>query len=130
MRWSMGRRRTMSGFEIVLAGGKFAKIWRMAAFVAAAARPGRRPGASQLAVDRRRDFRRACVKRWPGYALDRCLARAGELDQPPLPAVKERWRRFFGGAEYCPVAGGKGLGLFFFESVAEAMQATVEFLDL
>jgi len=82
------------------------------------------------ATEVRRRFHRDLVKRWPGYGLDRYLETGGDLT------------RIFSGSEgtlavvtsgvlnLVPVPRKKGLGVVFFASVDEAMQATVEYLDL
>jgi len=70
------------------------------------------------------------LKRWPGYGLDRYLRNGKDPT------------RLIGGSEgtlagvtsavlnVVPLPAGKGLGVIFFASVEEAMQATVELLDL
>jgi FAD/FMN-containing dehydrogenase/Fe-S oxidoreductase len=69
-------------------------------------------------------------KRWPGYALDRALATPGNLaclmagSEGTLGAVT--WAEL----QLAPLPAERGLGVIFFASVAEAMQATVELLDL
>jgi FAD/FMN-containing dehydrogenase/Fe-S oxidoreductase len=69
-------------------------------------------------------------KRWPGYALDRALAGPGDLaclmagSEGTLGAVT--WAEL----QLVPLPAERGLGVIFFDSVAEAMQATVELLDL
>jgi FAD/FMN-containing dehydrogenase/Fe-S oxidoreductase len=70
------------------------------------------------------------VKRWPGYGLDRALARPGDLtrlvcgSEGTLAAVSSAVVRVV------PRPAEIGLGVMFFDSVAEAMQSTVEILDL
>ena len=75
-------------------------------------------------------FHTGIIKRWPGYGVDRFL-------RDNLNMV-----RLFGGSEgtlgaafsaelnLCPLPKEKGMGLLFFDSVSEAMEATVEILDL
>ena len=70
------------------------------------------------------------LKRWPGYGLDRYLRNGKDLT------------RLISGSEgtlvgvtsavlnVVPLPAGKGLGVIFFASVEEAMEATVELLDL
>jgi FAD/FMN-containing dehydrogenase/Fe-S oxidoreductase len=69
-------------------------------------------------------------KRWPGYGLDRWLRRPGHL--PDILAGSEGTLAAIVSAELkiVPVPRRKGLGLLFFASVTEAMQATVALLDL
>src|SRR5258706_3678191 len=70
------------------------------------------------------------LKRRPGYALDRCASEPGNLNH--LLCGSEGTLAAITSAELkiVPLPGEKGLGLIFFASVAEAMQATVELLDL
>jgi len=78
----------------------------------------------------REQFHEGIVKRWPGYALDRYVRSKGN------PA------KVLGGSEgtlagvwsavvdVVPLPREKALGLVFFDTVVEAMEATVELLDL
>ncbi len=71
------------------------------------------------------------IKRWPGFGLDRYVRNG-----------KKNLANLFGGSEgtlgavfsaelnLVPLPHEKGMGLIFFNSVEEAMQATVELLDL
>jgi FAD/FMN-containing dehydrogenase/Fe-S oxidoreductase len=70
------------------------------------------------------------LKRRPGYAIDRCVADPNNLI--PLLCGSEGTLAAIVSAELniVPLPAGKGLGLVFFASVAEAMQAAVELLDL
>jgi FAD/FMN-containing dehydrogenase/Fe-S oxidoreductase len=75
-------------------------------------------------------FPPSLVKRWPGYALDRVLR---EPDNPiGVLAGSEGTLAAIISAEVkvVPTPDEIGLGLFFFESIEEAMQATTELLDL
>ncbi len=69
-------------------------------------------------------------KRWPGYGIDRFLRLAPDLNN--LMAGSEGTLAAICSAELniVPLPRAKGLGLVFFASVADAMQATVELLDL
>lgn len=69
-------------------------------------------------------------KRWPGYGFDDYLRRRGDLTQ--LIGGSEGTLAGVMAAELniVPLPKTKGLGLFFFDSVLEAMEATVAFLDL
>ncbi|HDP34387.1 MAG TPA: FAD-binding oxidoreductase, partial [Candidatus Hydrogenedentes bacterium] len=81
-----------------------------------------------------RRFHRNICKRWPGYGLDRFLRTLDEGEPDPGKLV--------GGSEgtLCavwaatvravPLPAATGLALLFFDSVAEAMQASVMMLDL
>jgi FAD/FMN-containing dehydrogenase/Fe-S oxidoreductase len=70
------------------------------------------------------------LKRWPGYGLERFLHRRKSLVE--ILAGSEGTLAAICSAEVriSPVPREKGLGVIFFDSVAEAMQATVELLDL
>ncbi|MBX3179359.1 MAG: FAD-binding protein [Candidatus Hydrogenedentes bacterium] len=75
-------------------------------------------------------FHTGVIKRWPGYGIDRYLRAGGNF------------AKVFGGSEgtlagifsaeldLVPLPGEKGIGLIFFDTVNEAMQATVELLSL
>ncbi|MBI3117686.1 MAG: FAD-binding oxidoreductase, partial [Candidatus Hydrogenedentes bacterium] len=75
-------------------------------------------------------FHPGITKRWPGYGLDRYLRAHNDFT------------KLFGGSEgtlagifsaelqLVPIPDEKGLGLLFFASVQEAMQATVELMAL
>ena len=75
-------------------------------------------------------FHDGIIKRWPGYGLDRYLKRPGDLTQ--LLGGSEGTLAGIFSAELglVPLPGERGTGLLFFASVEEAMQATVELLDL
>ena len=70
------------------------------------------------------------LKRWPGYGLDRFLREPDNLCH--LFAGSEGTLAAIASAEVkiVPLPKVKGVGILFFASVAEAMQATVELLDL
>lgn len=70
------------------------------------------------------------VKRWPAYALDDCLRHPSDLSK--IVIGSEGTLAAIVSAELRLVAppSEKGLGVIFFESVEEAMQATVSLLDL
>src|SRR5713226_1833748 len=70
------------------------------------------------------------LKRWPGYGLERFLRAPGNLNE--ILAGSEGTLAAITSAELkiVPLPRQKGLGLIFFASVSEAMQATVELLDL
>ena len=70
------------------------------------------------------------LKRWPGYALARARA-SRAICSTSWPAAKARWRRIISAElKIVPLPEERGVGLIFFASVAEAMQATAELLDL
>src|SRR5437762_3120433 len=70
------------------------------------------------------------LKRWPGYGIERFLRAPNNLAD--ILAVSEGTLAAMYSAELktSPLPLEKGLGLIFFASVDEAMQATVELLDL
>lgn len=70
------------------------------------------------------------LKRRPGYGLDRCVKEPDNLNH--LLCGSEGTLAAITSAELkiVPLPQKKGLGLIFFATVAEAMQATVELLDL
>ena len=69
-------------------------------------------------------------KRWPGYALERWLRDPGNLNNMLCGSEGTLAAIFSAELKIVPLPREKGLGLVFFASVAEAMQATVELLDL
>jgi len=70
------------------------------------------------------------LKRWPGYALARAMREPGNLAH--IIAGSEGTLAGIISAELklVPLPEQRGVGLLFFASVTEAMQATVELLDL
>ena len=70
------------------------------------------------------------LKRWPGYALARAMREPGNLAH--IIAGSEGTLAGIISAELklVPLPERRGMGLLFFASVAEAMQAAVELLDL
>lgn len=70
------------------------------------------------------------VKRWPGYGLDRWLRDRADLTR--IVCGSEGTLAAVVGAELqlVPLPKTKGLGVVFFASVAEAMEAAVEYADL
>jgi len=75
-------------------------------------------------------FPEVLVKHWPGYGLDRYVRTGGDLVK--IVSGSEGTLVGITGAQLrvVPVPREKGLGLIFFASVEEAMEATVELLDL
>lgn len=87
-----------------------------------------------LAVHReeiRRRLPHVLPKRWPGYGLERCLRHPDNV-LTQVMAGSEGTLAGIWSAELnlVPIPREKGLALIFFGSVIEAMQATVELLDL
>ena len=115
--------------EVVLADGRVETL-----------APGRQPkGAaweqlrprleSQAALIRER-MPADLLKRWPGYGLDRFVREPSNLGH--LLAGSEGTLAAVASAELriVPVPRERGVGLIFFDTVAEALQATVELLPL
>ena len=69
-------------------------------------------------------------KRWSGYALARWLRDPGNLNNMLCGSEGTLAAIFSAELKIVPLPRDKGLGLVFFASVAEAMQATVELLEL
>ncbi len=70
------------------------------------------------------------IKRWPGYGIEKFLRAPTDLTNILAGSEGTLAAIFSAELKICPLAQEKGLGLIFFASVAEAMQATVELLDL
>src|SRR6266403_1273249 len=70
------------------------------------------------------------IKRWPGYGLERFLRAPGNLNEILAGSEGTLAAIFSAELKISPLPREKGLGLIFFASVGEAMQATVELLDL
>jgi FAD/FMN-containing dehydrogenase/Fe-S oxidoreductase len=75
-------------------------------------------------------FHRGIIKRWPGYGLDRYLRSKGNFAKIFGGAEGTLGAMFSAELDLVPLPEEKGIGLIFFETVGEAMQATVELLDL
>jgi FAD/FMN-containing dehydrogenase/Fe-S oxidoreductase len=76
------------------------------------------------------NFPEGLIKRWPGYALARLASKPGNLLQ--ILAGSEGTLAGIISAELkiVPLPAERGMGLLFFSSVAEAMQAATGLLDL
>ena len=70
------------------------------------------------------------IKRWPGYGIERFLRGPNDLTHILAGSEGTLAAIFSAELKISPQPQEKGLGLIFFASVAEAMQATVELLDL
>jgi FAD/FMN-containing dehydrogenase/Fe-S oxidoreductase len=70
------------------------------------------------------------IKRWPGYGIERFLRAPNDLTTIMAGSEGTLAAIFSAELKISPLPREKGLGLIFFASVAEAMQATVELLDL
>src|SRR5436305_197941 len=70
------------------------------------------------------------IKRWPGYGIERFLRAPNDLTNILAGSEGTLAAIFSAELKISPLPSEKGLGLIFFSSVDEAMQATVELLDL
>src|SRR6266581_474932 len=70
------------------------------------------------------------LKRWPGYGIERFLSAPNNLADILAGSEGTLAAIFSAELKISPLPREKGLGLIFFASVGEAMQATVELLDL
>jgi FAD/FMN-containing dehydrogenase len=70
------------------------------------------------------------IKRWPGYGMERFLRVPNDMTHILAGSEGTLAAIFSAELKISALPHEKGLGLIFFASVAEAMQATVELLDL
>ncbi len=70
------------------------------------------------------------IKRWPGYGIERFLRAPNDLTYILAGSEGTLAAIFSAELKISPLPSEKGLGLIFFQTVGEAMQATVELLDL
>ncbi len=70
------------------------------------------------------------IKRWPGYGIERFLRAPTDLTNILAGSEGTLAAIFSAELKISPLPREKGLALIFFSSVGEAMQATVELLDL
>jgi FAD/FMN-containing dehydrogenase/Fe-S oxidoreductase len=70
------------------------------------------------------------IKRWPGYGIERFLRAPNDLTTVLAGSEGTLAAIFSAELKISPLPREKGLGLIFFASVGDAMQATVELLDL
>jgi FAD/FMN-containing dehydrogenase/Fe-S oxidoreductase len=70
------------------------------------------------------------IKRWPGYGIQRFLRNPNDLTRVFAGSEGTLAAIFSAELKISPLPIKKGLGLIFFSSVDEAMQATVDLLDL
>jgi FAD/FMN-containing dehydrogenase/Fe-S oxidoreductase len=70
------------------------------------------------------------VKRWPGYGIERCLDGGGSLLNVLCGSEGTLAGIFSAELKLVPLPKTRGLGILFFRSISEAMQATVTLLDL
>ncbi len=70
------------------------------------------------------------LKRWPGYGIERFSRRPNNLNEILAGSEGTLAAIFSAELKISPIPREKGLGLIFFGSVMDAMQATVALLDL
>jgi FAD/FMN-containing dehydrogenase/Fe-S oxidoreductase len=70
------------------------------------------------------------LKRWPGYGIERFSRAANNLNEILAGSEGTLAAIFSAEVKISPLPREKGVGLVFFASVADAMQATVELIDL
>ncbi|HMF80985.1 MAG TPA: FAD-binding oxidoreductase, partial [Candidatus Acidoferrum sp.] len=70
------------------------------------------------------------IKRWPGYGIEKFLSAPTDLTNILAGSEGTLAAIFSAKLKISPLPSEKGLGLIFFASIGEAMQATVELLDL
>jgi len=70
------------------------------------------------------------LKRWPGYGIERFSRAPNNLNEILAGSEGTLAAIFSAELKISPLPAEKGLGLIFFGSVMDAMQATVELLDL
>src|SRR5437660_1755186 len=70
------------------------------------------------------------LKRWPGYGIERFSRARNNLNEILAGSEGTLAAIFSAELKISPLPSEKGLGLIFFASVAEAMQATVALIDL
>jgi len=70
------------------------------------------------------------LKRWPAYGIERFSRRPNNLNEILAGSEGTLAAIFSAEVQISPLPREKGLGLIFFDSVNDAMQATVELLDL
>jgi FAD/FMN-containing dehydrogenase/Fe-S oxidoreductase len=119
----------VAGLEVVLADGTIA--------VVGAGRDGlprHREAVDALVAGHagliRERFPDTLVKRWPAYALDDCLRSPGDLSKIITGSEGTLAGIVSAELQLVPMPKRKGLGLCFFATVEDAMQATVAILDL
>src|SRR5215467_3597370 len=115
--------------EIVMADGRVEKIGPMHQSLRAERRKIENliRGASAEMAER---WPPGLIKRWPGYGIERFLRTPSDLTNILAGSEGTLAAIFSAELKISPLPREKGLGLIFYASVEEAMQATVELLDL
>ena len=115
--------------EIVLADGRIAKIGLQGNSL-----EGERAQIERLLHQQSEEMAErwppGMIKRWPGYGLKRFLHSPQNLNEILAGSEGTLAAIFSAELKISPLPREKGLGLIFFASVDDAMQATVELLDL
>jgi FAD/FMN-containing dehydrogenase/Fe-S oxidoreductase len=115
--------------EIVLADGRIAKINSQGSPL-----EGERAQIERLLHQQSAEMAErwppGMIKRWPGYGLKRFLHSPQNLNEILAGSEGTLAAIFSAELKIFPLPREKGLGLIFFASVDDAMQATVELLDL
>jgi len=115
--------------EIVLADGRIAKIGSQGSPL-----EGERAQIERLLCQQSAEMAErwppGMIKRWPGYGLKRFLRSPQNLNEILAGSEGTLAAIFSAELKVSPLPREKGLGLIFFPSVDDAMQATVELLDL
>ncbi|HYG23302.1 MAG TPA: FAD-linked oxidase C-terminal domain-containing protein [Verrucomicrobiae bacterium] len=119
----------VDGMDVVLSSGKYAKISESHDTM-----PQQRDlledivQLNSLLIEER--FPRGLTKRWPGYPLDRCVRNPNKVLQVLCGSEGTLAHIVSAELKLVPVPDEKGLVLLFFNSITEAMQASVELLRL
>jgi FAD/FMN-containing dehydrogenase/Fe-S oxidoreductase len=115
--------------EIVLADGRIAKIGSQGSPL-----EGERAQIERLLHQQSAEMAErwppGMIKRWPGYGLKRFQRSPQNLNEILAGSEGTLAAIFSAELKISPLPREKGLGLIFFPSVDDAMQATVELLDL
>src|SRR5437660_9704159 len=115
--------------EIILADGRIAKIGPQHGSIEA-----ERAQIEQLLREQSAEMAErwppGLIKRWPGYGLTRFLHSSQNLNEILAGSEGTLAAIFSAELKISSLPREKGLGLIFFASVDDAMQATVELLDL
>ena len=115
--------------EIVLADGRRVEIGSMNESLAA-----ERAKITELvqanAAEMAERWPPGILKRWPGYGIERFSRAPKNLNEILAGSEGTLAAIFSAELKISPLPREKGLGLIFFDSVMDAMQATVELLDL
>ena len=115
--------------EIVLADGRIEKIGAQHGSLEAE-RAQIESLLRELSAEMAERWPPGLIKRWPGYGLTRFLRAPKNLNEILAGSEGTLAAIFSAELKISPLPREKGLGLIFFANVDDAMQATVELLDL